>query len=270
MYRQLCCHFWTDPKVRALAPQDKLLFLYLITCPHSHFSGIYYLPVETIKIETGVKISRYPIDTLSIPYLALFDASTSTVWVKNMLKYQWIGKTHVTAIEKHLQTLHYSCLIKSFLEEYAEFRIPYRYPIDTLPVYRNQDQDQDKDKEQDIGGRKKQRPAKATSVPDNFPLTDDLKEWASKNVPNLDMEVQTEAFLDHHRSKGNNFIDWPAAWRKWIRNAAEWGHARVNGRKDYESRKQEALRKANEIRAEMSKSKTGGADGNHEMAAKSG
>lgn len=69
----------------------------------------------------------------------------------------------------------------------------------------------------------------STPTPDHFSIGDDLKEWASTNVPSLDVEAETEKFLDHHRSKGNKFKDWNSAWRKWMRNAAEWGKARTNG-----------------------------------------
>lgn len=100
--------------------------------------------------------------------------------------------------------------------------------VDACPTRLNPDQVEGKGKEGK--GRESARvPARATPPPESFPIVDKLKEWASRNVPGLDLQVETEKFLDHHRSKGNRFTDWPAAWRKWMRNAAEWGHARVNG-----------------------------------------
>lgn len=30
-------------------------------------------------------------------------------------------------------------------------------------------------------------------------------------------------FLDHHAKNGGRFVDWAAAWRTWMRNAAKWG-----------------------------------------------
>jgi hypothetical protein len=228
MYRQLCCHFWTDPKVRALSSQDKLLFIYLITCPQSHFSGIYYLPAETIKIETGIRVGGYPIDTLSIPCLALFDVETSTVWVKNMLKYQWVGKTHVTAIERHLKTLHYSQLIAKFLEFYAEFSIPYRYPIDTLSGgYRYQEQEQNKEQEQE---QNPPNPPKGNGVPfDQFwkfyPRKEArhmaMKAWVKvspdESVWN-DMLAWIEKALTSEQWQDKSKIPHPATWlnqRRW-------------------------------------------------------
>jgi hypothetical protein len=36
-------------------------------------------------------------------------------------------------------------------------------------------------------------------------------------------------FLDYHRSRGNLMLDWRAAWRTWVRNAAKFGGVSSNG-----------------------------------------
>lgn len=43
--------------------------------------------------------------------------------------------------------------------------------------------------------------------------------------PGFDYATQMANFRDHHAAAGNLFADWPAAWRKWCRNAptfARW------------------------------------------------
>jgi hypothetical protein len=58
-----------------------------------------------------------------------------------------------------------------------------------------------------------------TTCPDEFPITDRMKEWAGeKGVKPQDLADQTERFLDHHRKVGSLFADWTAAWRTWMRN----------------------------------------------------
>jgi hypothetical protein len=220
MYRQICCHFWTDPKVHVLDPHTKLLFLYLITNPHSHFSGIYYLPIETIRIETGLRVPRYPIDTLSDPYLAFFDDITSTIWVKNMLKYQGVGAKHVVAISKHLQTLHYSCLIKSFLEEYASFQIPYRYPIGGVSGIFVKEKEKEKEKEQEREQPAERRRSSHTA-PADFKLSESDRQWASETKPGINVELETAKFLDYEFRTPHR--DWLKTWRNWIRNAKSNG-----------------------------------------------
>lgn len=43
-YQKIFTHFWHDEKVRRLSDDAKLLFLYILTSPHSNCVGIFYLP----------------------------------------------------------------------------------------------------------------------------------------------------------------------------------------------------------------------------------
>lgn len=65
-------------------------------------------------------------------------------------------------------------------------------------------------------------PKKSTGLPDPFPLTAKMREWAAERAAPVDIEFETEQFLDHHRAKGSLFKDWRAAWRTWMRNAPKW------------------------------------------------
>jgi hypothetical protein len=75
---------------------------------------------------------------------------------------------------------------------------------------------------------KGKRVGDACPPPDPFSIGSHLKEWASTEAPEVDLVRETAKFLDHHRSVGSKFRDWDAAWRKWMRNAAEWSSARKN------------------------------------------
>ena len=77
------------------------------------------------------------------------------------------------------------------------------------------------------GGETCARKRTAHSLPERFSIGEHLKEWASREVPTVEIAAETEKFLDHHRSKGNRMVDWDAAWRKWMRNAADWGQQRA-------------------------------------------
>lgn len=73
------------------------------------------------------------------------------------------------------------------------------------------------------GGARRAARTKATSAPDLFPLTDDLRDWGREHCPHVaDPIAETRQFLDHHRAKGSTFKDWTAAWRTWMRNAEKF------------------------------------------------
>lgn len=173
MYRTIDAAFWTDPKVKELAANVKLLFLYLITNPHTHVSGIYILPRELIIIESGLnkKEVGYGIDTLSRAGFCSFDEGISVIWVHHMFYHQAHGDKHDRGAACHLvEDLHKSSLIRKFCEYYPAvvshlpdgFLDTIGYPIDTLSIphrtpdsrsrsrSRSLNPDLDPDPEQDI------------------------------------------------------------------------------------------------------------------------
>jgi hypothetical protein len=134
MYRTISTQLWTDPAVKQLDAATKLLFIYLITNPHTHLSGIYSLAEETLLKETGLKkVSfRYGIETLSRLEKASRDDENEVIFIHNMFRYQGTGEKNDRSAAKHLTTLHHSYLITNFLARYPSV-IPYLngYPIDT-------------------------------------------------------------------------------------------------------------------------------------------
>ncbi len=78
--------------------------------------------------------------------------------------------------------------------------------------------------------RKERGPAPSKTVaPEVFPITDQMRAFVAKDAPGIDVQRETEKFLDHHRSKGSVFIDWSAAWKNWIRRAVEFGVQQKGG-----------------------------------------
>jgi hypothetical protein len=61
---------------------------------------------------------------------------------------------------------------------------------------------------------------RGSRIPDNFEVTDAMREWAAKEVPGVDLIKQTANFVDYWKSKTGNAtkLDWVATWRTWMRN----------------------------------------------------
>jgi hypothetical protein len=67
----------------------------------------------------------------------------------------------------------------------------------------------------------------STSVPDEFPVSKEMVEWAiGVGVPSKSVEDETRLFLDKHRSLGSLFSDWNAAWRTWMRRVVKFAQER--------------------------------------------
>jgi hypothetical protein len=63
--------------------------------------------------------------------------------------------------------------------------------------------------------------SRAHPAPDDFVLTDDRKRYAEGKGLTGTAE-QFDQFLDHHKAKGSQFVDWNAAWQTWVRNGVRF------------------------------------------------
>lgn len=79
-----------------------------------------------------------------------------------------------------------------------------------------------------VASNHKPRPRGAESRGDSaregrVPLPEDWRpsaaDWtaASLERPDLDLELVTRSFTEHHRAQRNERVDWPSEWRKWVR-----------------------------------------------------
>jgi hypothetical protein len=84
------------------------------------------------------------------------------------------------------------------------------------------------------------RTARGTRIPDDFTVTPDMITWARKNTPGVNVENETERFIDHWRADDTPRArkrDWVAAWRTWMRRAVDYQTVRPspNGLVEVES-----------------------------------
>jgi len=72
-------------------------------------------------------------------------------------------------------------------------------------------------------GGHRARKKQDTRAPDSFEISEPMWAWAQgQGVAHERIEKETAKFLDHHKAKGSLFSDWPAAWRKWMRNVVDF------------------------------------------------
>ena len=148
MYRTIESSFWSDPKVRALSHQAKLVFLYLITNDRSHVSGIYYLPKAVMEMELGLTSDTLSgaLQTLTRSQIIMIDQEREVFWVKNLMRYQGKGKKNLASAYRQLLTLHNSPLIKDFCKAYPKVRGS--KPDRVSKVRRDSSQEQEQEQEQ--------------------------------------------------------------------------------------------------------------------------
>lgn len=156
-YKNIHENFWRDREIKALPNEEKLFLIYVITGPHAHVSGIYFLPKAYIVndlafseklidrcIDTLSKGYRRGIDMVSIGYqkgidtksdekfILKYDSDKEIIWIRNMLRYQVFHKKVspkiVSAVRNHLLSLPISWLNHEFSKYYHELQLPFFAP----------------------------------------------------------------------------------------------------------------------------------------------
>jgi len=63
------------------------------------------------------------------------------------------------------------------------------------------------------------KPRATRKCPDDFDVTDALRDWATENASGVDLARETDKFRDYTFKTAHT--DWAGAWRNWMRRAAE-------------------------------------------------
>lgn len=135
-YKQIDERFWKDQKVKRLSKDGYLFFLYLLTSPHTHYTGMSESMLDYVNIDTPLseRESKAAFQELASLGIIEYDKANKIVWIKNMHKYQVKSDKQKRGAELHLNSLPKSILCAKLAEL---LQIPYRYPIDTLSEVEN-------------------------------------------------------------------------------------------------------------------------------------
>lgn len=79
---------------------------------------------------------------------------------------------------------------------------------------------------------KSQRAKPKRALPLPFLMSDEMLAWAADSVPAVNLDRETERFIDYWTAEGKSKADWDATWRNWMRRAqdnAERGGPRPPG-----------------------------------------
>ena len=92
-YRKIFPSFWTDSKVdEDFTPEDKFIYLYLLTNPHTNICGCYEIGFKQMSRDTGYneETIKHLINRMeAIHKVIRYDRSTKEVLILNWGKYNW-------------------------------------------------------------------------------------------------------------------------------------------------------------------------------------
>ena len=98
------------------------------------------------------------------------------------------------------------------------------------------DPDPEKEKDSPSESPKRKCEPRGCRLPEEWQPDDQLRRWAARQVPGLDLAIETAKFRDYWQGASGQRAtkrDWPATWRNWIRKAYEQ-KTKHNGRKTFD------------------------------------
>lgn len=173
-YRNVNTDFWADGYVETLKPKEKLLFLYLLTCPNGNLAGCYQVNIRYVEVDTGVDKE----EILNIFQKFQDDGKIvfkdNWICVKNFIKHQQLSNYKIkNAIFKQLEK------VPDFLLSHID-RLSIGYP---LSMDRSNDNDNDSDNENDNENKElKEKKIKKEKIKDNTsaPVKNPVAIWCEK------------------------------------------------------------------------------------------
>jgi len=56
-----------------------------------------------------------------------------------------------------------------------------------------------------------------SQLPENFEISEEMRQWANQKVPRLDIDYYHDEFCDHWLGNGKMMVNWVSTWRNWMR-----------------------------------------------------
>ena len=234
--------FWTDPKIADdFTPEDRYLYLYLITNPHTNLCGCYEISLKQISDETGYTKDRIEklLERLERDHRTIvFSPETREVLLVNWHKYNWTTseKLRVPLYKeiKSVKNVDFKAFLENIYNGIDTVSIPYRYGSDTtvsVSVSDNISNSVNKKK-------------KVYGVYKHIRLTETEYETLISEYGEYETLYAIRYLDEYIEMKGIKYKSHYLAMRKWVYEAAEkerkkHGDRRVETKQDEEQRNAE-------------------------------
>lgn len=140
IYRSIPLKFWQDRKVSdEFNADDRFIFLYLLTNPHTNTCGCYEISAKQISRDTGLAQKRVDkaLQRLWQEHrVIMFDSDNEEVLIRNWHKYNWNSSKVATAVRNQAKDIKNNSFRDYVLDTLS---IQYPYGIDTTDTVTDTD-----------------------------------------------------------------------------------------------------------------------------------
>ncbi len=128
-YIRIATKFWQDEKARRLSDDAKLLYLYVLTSPHSNMAGYYVLPKPYVAYDLQWLPERLDKAFAELLHQGVikYCETSDVVLIPNFFKYNPIqNKNQAIGAARRVAELPTNTLTKDFLEVLERFAEPFK------------------------------------------------------------------------------------------------------------------------------------------------
>lgn len=248
-HARLLTAIWSDPHFTALEPEAQRVYFLLLSQPDLSACGVLaFLPRRWARLSalTSVEEIENAISLLEEARFVMVDNETDELLIRTFVIHDGgLNNPKMRGATKSAMRAVHSRVLRSAISAVLpeQFRAEI---VDGLPMAKAIPLESDSRTERkaiamgtvngsnaEVGGRR-QSPGPSGSdvpevppkggqrgsrIPDDFALTDEHRAWASKNCPDIDVELHTKRFKNHWQAKSGKDatkLDWHKTWENWL------------------------------------------------------
>ena len=208
-YRTIRMDFWNDPYVEGMEPQDKLLYVYLFSSPHTNNLGVLTVSRRKIAFETGLTEEGVAagLAVLERDGKVLIDGGA--IWVCNFVRHQCTTSPKLLlSLRALFPTVSSGVIRRAICDRYPHIFAP----ADTVSVPTGEsEKKQEREKEDRIGT-------------DGFFVPVEMLEALQRDFPDVDVQAEIPRIRDWQSEKRTPIRNVWRFLRAWLSNAKTGKH----------------------------------------------
>jgi len=148
IFRKIKISFWQDQYILKLSPEEKYFYIYILTNSQTKQCGIYEIPIEVMRMETGLdekKIYDY-INKFQDDGKTKFNKENSEIMIRNWVKHNYSKSNKIIqCIKDELKSVK----TKEFIKDYHALCKEYGCSIDTLSKKEEEKEEKEEKEKED-------------------------------------------------------------------------------------------------------------------------
>lgn len=216
-FRAIESTFWSDSKVvDKLTPDDRYMFLYLLTNPQTNQLGCYELSISKICYDTAfgkTKVNRILSKLENELKIIVYDSETNEIFIQNWHKYNWLNSEKtMKCIDKEFALVK-SEKLKAVISPLLEKYMPH--------ARKNKNKNKNRNKNNNNSEKENKKKENISSSDFVAPTLADIISYAK--TLNLCDENYCERFYNYYEaigwvnSSGRKIKKWKLVFNNWLK-----------------------------------------------------